>query len=106
MTIFEKIVAGEIPCKKVLENDDFLAFEDINPRAPIHVLVIPKTCYASFEEFPAEKMQDMSKFIKEVTKKLNINKDGYRMITNIGENGCQEVKHLHFHILGGKKLEF
>lgn len=106
MTIFEKIVANELPCTKVLENDKFLAFEDINKKAPIHILVIPKKHYESFEDYPVSEMSELSAFIKEVTKKVGVNKTGYRLVTNVGEDGNQEVKHLHFHILGGKKLDF
>lgn len=106
MCIFCKIVKGEIPSKKVLESDKFLAFEDINPQAPTHILVIPKEHFESFESTPAEIIAKMSEFIKEVTKELNLNQDGYRLITNIGEDGGQEVKHLHFHILGGAKLKW
>jgi len=104
MCIFCKIVNGEIPSNKILENDDFLAFHDINPAAPIHVLVIPKEHIDSFKETPAEVMAKMTPFIQEVAKKLGLDESGYRLITNIGSDGGQEVKHLHFHILGGGKL--
>ena len=105
MCIFCKIVSGDIPNKTVLENDDFLAFEDINPQANIHVLVIPKVHYKSFHDTPAEVMAGISSFIKEVAEKLEVEKDGYRLITNIGDNGGQEVHHLHFHILAGQKIK-
>ncbi len=104
MTIFEKIVAGELPCNKVLENDDFLAFHDINPKAPIHILVIPKTLVKDFHECSPEMMKGMTEFIQKVAEFLGLEKGGYRLITNIGENGGQEVPHLHFHLLGGAKL--
>ena len=106
MTIFEKIVSGEIPCNKVLENDKFLAFYDINPKAPIHILVIPKICTKDFESADSDLLGEISNFIKEVTAKTGLNKNGYRIITNIGEHGGQEVPHLHFHILGGAKLKW
>lgn len=106
MTIFEKIVSGEIPCNKVLENDKFLAFYDINPKAPIHILVIPKICTKDFESADLGLLGEISNFIKEVTAKTGLNKNGYRIITNIGEHGGQEVPHLHFHILGGAKLKW
>lgn len=106
MTIFERIANKEIPADIILEDSDFIAFKDIAPKAKIHVLVIPKKCYESFEELPPEVMAKMSNFIKQVTKKLGINKSGYRMVTNVGEDGNQEVKHIHFHILGGEKLSF
>ncbi len=106
MNIFEKIVAGELPCNKVHENDRFLAFHDINPKAPIHVLAIPKKCYPSFQVVDENIMADMTKFIKEVAEKLGLAEDGYRLITNIGYDGGQEVPHLHFHILGGTRLKW
>ncbi|WP_104639910.1 histidine triad nucleotide-binding protein [Helicobacter bizzozeronii] len=102
--VFEKIIAGEIPCQKVLENEAFLAFEDINPKAPIHVLVIPKVGVKDFNAITPELMANMSAFILEVVAKLGIKESGYRLITNIGADGGQEVPHLHFHILGGAKL--
>jgi histidine triad (HIT) family protein len=104
MCIFCKIVAGEIPSNKVLENEEFLAFNDINPIAPVHILVIPKKHIKSFNEVDSETMAKITKFIKEVAKKAKIFENGYRVITNIGENGGQEVPHLHFHLLGGTKL--
>lgn len=106
MTIFEKIVNGEIPCNKVLESDKFLAFYDINPKAPIHILVIPKICTKDFESADSAMLGEISDFIKEVTAKVGLNKNGYRIITNIGKHGGQEVPHLHFHILGGTKLKW
>lgn len=106
MTIFEKIVSGEIPSKKVLENDKFLAFYDINPKAPIHILAIPKVCVKDFKEADSALLGEISDFIKEVTAKVGLDKAGYRIITNIGVDGGQEVPHLHFHILGGAKLKW
>jgi histidine triad (HIT) family protein len=104
MCIFCKIVNKEIPNKTVLENERFLAFEDINPARKIHVLVIPKEHYESFAVTPPEIMTEMSAFIHEVTEKLGVIEEGYRLITNIGSNGGQEVPHLHFHILAGEKV--
>ncbi|MDE6885629.1 MAG: histidine triad nucleotide-binding protein [Helicobacteraceae bacterium] len=106
MTIFEKIIKGEIPCKKVLENDEFLAFYDINPKAPIHILAIPKVCVKDFDTADSMMLGRLSGFIQEVAKKVNIDKSGYRIISNIGSDGGQEVPHLHFHILGGGKLKW
>jgi histidine triad (HIT) family protein len=106
MTIFTKIINGEIPCNKVLENDDFLAFHDINPKAPIHILIIPKKEYKCFQEVEPEIMCEMTKFIHEVAELLGLDTNGYRLITNNGENGGQEVLHLHFHLLGGAKLSW
>lgn len=106
MCIFCKIVNKEIPSNTVAENDKFYAFHDINPKAPVHVLVIPKEHYNSFNEIPGALMGEMSTFIQEVAKTLGIDQSGYRIITNIGEDGGQEVKHLHFHVLGGAKLRW
>jgi histidine triad (HIT) family protein len=106
MCIFCKIINKEIPSSVVLENDEFYAFNDINPQAPIHILIIPKTCVKSFEEVTPEIMAGMTPFIKEVAKKVGVNEDGYRLVTNIGDNGGQEVKHLHFHLLAGAKLKW
>ncbi len=104
MCIFCKIVNGEIPNKTVLENDNFLAFEDINPQAKIHVLIIPKVHIQSFNEMTPNIMADMTTFIQEVALSLGVKSDGYRLITNIGTNGGQEVGHIHFHLLAGKQL--
>jgi histidine triad (HIT) family protein len=104
MCIFCKIIAGEIPNKTVLEDDNFLAFEDINPQAKIHVLIIPKEHIESFEDMPADVMAGMTPFIQKVASKMGVNQSGYRLITNIGDEGGQEVKHIHFHLLGGEQL--
>ncbi len=104
MTIFSKIIKGEIPCNKVLENDDFLAFHDINPKAPIHILIVPKVEVKNFQEATPEIMAGMTPFIQEVATLLGLDENGYRLITNNGENGGQEIMYLHFHLLGGAKL--
>jgi histidine triad (HIT) family protein len=106
MCLFCKIVNKEIPSNIILEDDDFLAFHDINPKAPIHILVIPKIHVDSFIEVSPELMAKMTNFIQKVAREVKIEKSGYRIITNIGEDGGQEVKHLHFHILGGAKLKW
>ncbi|QOP41070.1 histidine triad nucleotide-binding protein [Sulfurimonas marina] len=106
MCIFCKIINKEIPSNIELENDDFLAFHDINPKAPVHILAIPKLHVDSFNEVTPQMMSGMTAFIQEVAKKVGIDKSGYRVITNIGENGGQEVGHLHFHIIGGAKLKW
>lgn len=105
--IFCKIVKGEIPSKKVYEDEEILAFEDINPMAPVHILVIPKKHIKSVNELEKKDNNLIGKMflvIKNIAKEKGIDKEGYRVVTNIGENGGQEVKHLHFHLLGGKKL--
>ena len=106
MCLFCKIVNKELPSNIVAENDDFLAFHDINPKAPVHVLAIPKKHVDSFHEATPEIMAGMTDFIKEITSKTGIDQSGYRVVTNIGEDGGQEVKHLHFHVLGGAKLKW
>ena len=104
MCIFCKIIDGEIPNKTILENDNFLAFEDINPQAKIHALIIPKVHVESFNEITPNIMGEMTLFIQEVALTLGVKSDGYRLITNIGQNGGQEVGHIHFHLLAGEQL--
>lgn len=106
MCIFCKIAKGEIPSNKVEESEEFLAFHDINPKAPVHILVIPKEHYESFQAVTPDIMQKITPFIQKVAAKLGLDKNGYRLITNIGSDGGQEVMHLHFHILGGAKLKW
>lgn len=104
--IFCKIVAGEIPSAKVYENENVLAFKDLNPAAPVHVLVVPKTHIESLDCVNQENIAAVANVIAaipEVAKACGL-ENGYRVITNIGEDGGQTVKHLHFHILGGTKL--
>ncbi len=104
--LFCKISSGEIPSKKIYEDDKCLAFYDINPQAPVHILVIPKIHIASADDVTRENSGYVSHIfetIPSIAAKADLS-DGYRVITNCGENGCQSVKHLHFHILGGKKL--
>lgn len=106
MCLFCKIVNKEIPANIELENEEFIAFHDINPKAPVHILAIPKNHVDSFDDVTPQMMSGMTSFIQELVKVVGIDKTGYRVITNIGENGGQEVKHLHFHILGGAKLKW
>ena len=104
--IFCKIIKGDIPSSKVYENEYVYAFRDINPQAPVHILVVPKEHVASVDEISAENSILVSKIfeaIPEIAKAEELT-GGYRVITNCGEDACQTVKHLHFHILGGKKL--
>ena len=106
MCLFCKIVDKEIPASVELENDEFMAFADINPIAPIHLLVIPKKHIDSFQELDGKTMAKMTEFIQKLAQKMGLDKDGYRLLTNIGENGGQEIKHLHFHLVGGTKLKW
>ena len=102
MCIFCKIVKGEIPNQTILEDENFLAFNDINPTRKIHVLIIPKEHYDSFDVMPPKVMASMTEFIQKVASKLDVRESGYRLITNIGDDGGQEVHHLHFHLIGGE----
>jgi histidine triad (HIT) family protein len=110
--IFAKILRGEIPCKKIYENEYILAFHDINPQKKIHALVIPKGEYINLDDFSSKASEKeiayLIKGIALVAKKLGLAEDaeesGYRSLVNIGENGGQEVPHLHFHIFGGEKI--
>ena len=104
MCIFCKIVEGEIPNKTVNENENFLAFEDISPQAKVHVIIIPKEHVVSFNELTPELMAGMTSFIQQTAEKLGVKESGYRLITNIGSDGGQEVAHIHCHLLAGQKL--
>ena len=104
MCIFCKIVKGEIPNQTILEDENFLAFNDINPTRKIHVLIIPKEHYDSFDIMPPKIMAGMTEFIQKVASKLDVRQSGYRLITNVGDDGGQEVHHLHFHLIGGEKV--
>lgn len=106
MCLFCKIVNKEIPSNIILEDDNFIAFHDINPKAPVHILTIPKIHVDSFNEVSGEMMSNMTDFIQKTAQEVKIEESGYRVITNIGDNGGQEVKHLHFHVLGGAKLKW
>ena len=103
-TIFKKIIDKEIPATIIYEDEDFLAFNDINPTRKIHVLIIPKKHYESFDVTPPEVMAGMTEFIQKVASKLGVKESGYRLITNIGDDGGQEVHHLHFHLIGGEPV--
>lgn len=104
--IFCKIIKGEVPSQKVYEDDEILAFKDINPLAPVHILVIPKKHIETTNDLE-EKDEAMIGRTFTIIKKLakeNHLENGYRVVNNCGEDGGQEVKHLHFHLLGGRKL--
>ena len=104
--IFCKIIAGEIPSSKVYEDDSVYAFRDINPMAPVHVLIVPKTHIESADGINADNAAFVARIFEAIPKIATSEglTNGYRVITNCGEDGCQSVKHLHFHLLGGKKL--
>ena len=105
--LFCKIVKGEIPLKKVYEDEEVYAFSDINPQAPIHILVIPKKHICSIAELNEENKDIVGKIfmaINKIAKENGFLNSGFRVISNCGENAGQTVKHLHFHILAGKEL--
>lgn len=105
--IFCKIIKGEIPAKKVYEDEEILAFNDIQPAAPIHVLIIPKKHIANLMEIEPEDTALMGNIIqtaKKIAKQLGIEQDGFRLIANCGKDAGQEVMHIHFHLLAGRKM--
>ena len=110
--IFARILRGEIPCKKLLETAHSLAFHDINPQAPVHVLVVPKGPYVSYDHFALEasdvEVIDYTRAIGEVCRLTGIQQseggNGFRLIANAGNDGVQEVPHLHVHVLAGRVL--
>ena len=103
--IFAKIIRGKIPCKKVLDEEHVLAFHDEFPKAPIHILILPKGQYESFTDFSTkasnEEIVAFSRAIGKVVKLMNLEKDGYRVISNVKKFGGQEIYHFHVHIVGG-----
>ena len=106
--IFAKILRGEIPCEKVYEDEHALAFRDINPQAPIHVLVIPKGAYVSWDDFSVHADDTMiAGFVRAVgtvARDLELVAPGYRLLANVGQDAHQEVGHLHVHVFAGQKL--
>ncbi|HEV2569960.1 histidine triad nucleotide-binding protein [Sphingomonas sp.] len=106
--IFARILRGEIPCRKVHEDEHALAFHDINPQAPQHILVIPKGAYVSWDDFSSRASEgEIAGFVRavgQVAREAGLVDAGYRLLANIGVNGHQEVPHLHVHIFGGRPL--
>ena len=106
--IFAKILRGEIPCRKVFEDAHVLAFHDINPQAPVHVLVIPKGPYVSLADFSAKASEaEIAGFwraVGAIARDLNLEQPGYRVLANAGPDSHQEVPHFHVHIFGGRPL--
>ena len=108
--IFAKILRGEIPCKKVFENEYVLSFHDINPQKKIHILVIPKGEYIDLDHFHQKASEkeiiEFNKSITHIVKMLKISnqENGYRVLSNTGQHGGQEVPHLHYHVFGGEKV--
>ena len=104
--IFCKIAAGEIPSTKVYEDERVLAFRDIDPQAPVHVLLIPKKHFADILGCDSETFAYMQKIVKKLAVELGIAEKGFRVVINTGEDGQQSVKHLHWHILGGRSMQW
>ena len=106
--IFARILRGEIPCKRVHDDAHALAFHDINPQAPVHVLVVPKGRYVSIADFGANgteaEVAGFWRAVAKVAKDLGLEAGGYRVLTNMGEDGGQEVPHFHVHIFGGRRI--
>ena len=106
--VFAKIIRKEISCKVVYEDDEILAFNDVTPAAPIHVLIVPKKEYVSFDDFASKAshlmIADFFKKIKEIANDLGLQKDGYRIISNHGKYANQTVEHFHVHLLSGRSL--
>ncbi len=106
--IFARILRGELPCKKVYEDEHVLAFHDIRPLAPAHVLVIPKGAYVSLDDFHAKasdaEAAGLVRALGKVARLAGVGESGYRVIANNGVDGHQEVPHLHFHVLGGRQM--
>ena len=106
--IFAKILRGEIPCDKVYEDEWALAFHDIAPQAPVHILVVPKGAYVSWDDFsaraPAEEIAGFVRAVGHVARENGLVAPGYRLLANVGAHGGQEVPHLHVHLFGGRPL--
>lgn len=106
--IFARILRGELPCNKVDESKHSLAFHDINPLAPVHILVIPKGEYVSWDDFSARasdaEIADFTRMVGKVAREKEMVQQGYRLLANVGKRGGQEVPHLHVHLFGGEPL--
>ena len=108
-TIFNKIIKKEIPAKIVYEDDDILAFEDIAPKAPVHILIIPKKEIKTLNDITEEDTNligQLSVVAKKIAKDKNIDQEGYRLVMNCNDYGGQTVYHIHLHLIGGRKLSW
>lgn len=106
MTVFAKIINGEIPSEKLFENERILAIKDIRPIAPVHILIMPKKEYPDLQRVPREDLSvicEMISIAQMLAEQMGI-EDGYRLLTNNGLDAGQEIAHLHFHLIGGRKL--
>ena len=109
MTIFKQIINKELPADIVFENDNVLAFRDINPKAPVHILVIPKEEIATLNDLKPEHQNligEMHLVAKKLAKSEGIDESGYRVVFNCNEDGCQSVYHIHLHLIGGRKMSW
>ncbi len=107
--LFCKIIAGEIPCNKAYEDDTVLAFYDIAPQAPKHVLIIPKKHINAVSELKEEDRElwfHMAEVANKLAKEFAIDESGYRLVTNVGSDGGQSVRHLHLHVMGGRSMQW
>ncbi|NYZ13073.1 histidine triad nucleotide-binding protein [Azospirillum sp. RWY-5-1] len=106
--VFARILRGEIPCRKVLETEHSLAFHDIGPQAPTHILIIPKGAYIGMDDFTTKasdaEVADFFRAVGEVARMAELVETGYRVLSNCGRNAHQEVQHLHYHVVGGRDL--
>lgn len=108
-TIFDKIIKKEIPADIVFESEEILAFKDVNPVAPVHILIIPKKEFKSLAEVSDGEAELIGKCLiaaKNIAKDLGVSDSGYRVVTNIGENASQSVFHLHFHLIAGREFSW
>lgn len=104
--LFCKIVKGEIPAEVVYQDQEVLAFKDISPQAPYHLLIIPKTHYTNILDFDKQKLKQIFEVIAKLTEKYDLQEKGFRIVNNCGQQGGQTVDHLHFHLLGGRQLQW
>ena len=99
--LFCQIISGGLPCEKVMETSHYMAFEDINPKAPVHILIVPKRHIERPEELRAEEIHDMLRGSEEIAQILGVKDTGYRLMFNVGTHAGQEIDHAHLHLLGG-----
>ena len=107
-TIFSKIIRRELPADIVYEDDDVMAFRDINPQAPVHVLVVPRVAIATVNDIEPGQAELIGKMVlaaQKIAANEGISEDGYRLVINCNRHGCQEVFHLHLHLIGGRQLQ-
>ncbi|MEX0961595.1 MAG: histidine triad nucleotide-binding protein [Simkaniaceae bacterium] len=106
-TLFQKIINNEVPSEKVFENERFIVIKDIAPKAPVHLLIIPKQVFKSFQEIDHQNLPilaEVGEIAQEMARKFQV-EQGYRLLTNVGSDAGQTIFHLHFHLIGGKPLK-